>query len=530
MKSQLAKIISALSLLLILQVSARGQNDCDCPPAPTICEKNLVTDFHAAPNNANFAIERAVRLINQRGGYFKLTIPSGIYMIGAQTYTPTDVNQVFSGLHVFEFDNCTKITIVGEGPTRPLLKYFDGFYFGLFQPACLEPTSILNNQNSAHAGVAFYIKNHSSEIEINNIDLDGNSDNFYFGGNYGAGANPYEREHDGVFIEDSYKIDIKNMDIKGFGRDGIAILDNKEVNNVIVTKYIAMENVNVSYSGRNALSWVGGHHISADDCSFSHSERGFINSNPVCGLDIEPERGSTCVDGLFTDCIFENNVGYGIGSGAAAGESKDIQFKRSKFIGTTNASGITGQTLNLSFDSCKFFGSYIASEASDALIDNNDKATRFYNCEFSDCYNGNEVFTANYLIEVRAKRTLIQQCTFEAFYKPIFYISPNINCNNTADRPIVQLSTFRSYLNYPINSQLLNRASLSAFTTFSVNTFYSKVQTDFQTDITDINKCNSQDGPNFFNIYSTNHTFPTCNNSFSRTNLITKALRKKPSL
>ncbi|MFZ1529353.1 MAG: right-handed parallel beta-helix repeat-containing protein [Ferruginibacter sp.] len=494
---------------------ANGQN-CGCVAPPQICEKNIVTDFNATTSNAQFAFERASQFINQRGGYVKLIIPSGTYLVGKQNLTPTSSEWLFEGVPVLNLKACTKVEIVGVGPTRPVLKFFDKMYFGMFDKTCFTPIQTSDQSYSAHVGHAIKISQNASEINVHNLTLDGNVYNFNFGGTWGAGANPYEREHDGIIVEDANHLSFADMEIKNFGRDGILILDNFNINQTIKTNTININNVVVNASGRNGLTWGGGHYLYVQNSTFKNSSTGFIVTNPGAGVDIEPEWSSNCQYGYFTNCVIDNNAGYGLSNGGpeimmTSPTTANVYFSQSTIIGRTNYAGFTGRVVNLNFDYCNIYGKYQVSHNSDNLVVNNDLATHFRNCYFSDCYNGQQMMIPaadpQFLIAITAKRTLIDQCTVKSYFYPTYIISPgNVPCPTDASRPVIQRSNFYSYLaSTPLFSNMAGQASK---TLFSVNNFYCKAPVSFLFNINYGQYCNSTDGPNI--EYPLTGNLPLC--------------------
>ncbi len=496
------KQLLSLSFFIFSGLITLGQttNNCNCPQPPAICYLNLVNDFGATPENAQSAFEKAALVINKRGGYAELTIPSGNYFVGKQSVVNNNLT-LLKDEPVFELINCVNVTIKGIGATKPILKFYNKLFFGMFDDVCMKPYNNQSSQYSAHAGYMFSLKNNSSNINIENLELDGNVDNFILGGPYGLGGNPYERAHDGLYIEDSHEITVTNVEIKNFGRDGIIILDNKLSNINIVVRNITLNNVHVTYSGRNGLSWCGGENLNATNCSFSKTGKSTIKTNPGAGIDIEPERGSYCRYGNFTNCIIEDNSGNGLtiaGELVATGRIvADITFTNSKLIGITMPSALTTNVRALNFISCEIYGTFHSGYFAD--VTNNDEATHFWDCSFSDCYNSTPAINGSYLILLESKLAIMHNCTVKSYFGSCYLIGPPPlgpdQCYGDNEKTLIQYSKFYCYMDPLIYG---TNAGLSGNTIFNTNEFYSKPPVSFVLGITESGRCNLV-GLNYFN-------------------------------
>lgn len=363
--------------------------------------------FGATPNDDlsdQAAFNAAAEYINKRGGNTRLTIPAGKYWVGpSYNYKVQHKNMPVGKLwDVFALTNCKNVTIEGIGNT--FIQFLDNIPFG-----CV-PFLPDGRDSSVHIGSLFRFTN-SDNINILNIKGNGNNTKFRLLNNWGVGANPFEREHEGLFILNSRDIILKDVNLSHFGRDGMMILKDSDRN---PTKNLRFENCRFDYNGRNGVSWCGGENVSFYNCTFNYNASGKIVTNPGAGLDIEPERNALCKNGKFIKCTFTNNGGYGIMS--VYNTASKVIFDSCKIIGNTNYSLIA---------SSPYFAFSNTSVAGTALF-TYDAATeaegiKLQNCSFTDSISSKKIYRSNYMASIQGRYIRFDNCIFTSYYVPSLY-------------------------------------------------------------------------------------------------------------
>ena len=363
--------------------------------------------------NDQEAFKKAAVYFNERGGYGKLIVSKGTYLVGVQKFTRGQLNKpAYEGEDILHFTYIKDFNI--EGVNGAIIKYKNGQRIGSFSPATGNPFEHGNNffidpRFAASPGTCIYLEN-CSNIKISNLSFDGNNQNMILGGVYGDVGR--QLPHYGIFISNSKSIEIENIYAHHFGLDGICVSNSKsntnDAINIIDSKF--------EYNARQGLSWVGGNGLNVKNCKFNHTGKSIFFSLPGAGVDIEAETGPI-LNGIFDSCEFADNTGYGLF--ALAGDSKDCSFKNCNFWGTTNGS-IWINKANYTFYNCNIYG--LLYQGCDAENDND--ATKFYECLFEDTvYNGQRVY-GNYLVESwNVKRMSFTNCTFISKIKKLCVLS-----------------------------------------------------------------------------------------------------------
>ncbi len=351
--------------------------------------------------NDHEAFIQAANYINQKGGNVNLLIPKGTYIIGKQIVRKN--NSIYiEGVDAFSIKNCNNVTIRGTKGT--IIKYTNNLKFGSFNPengsVYNHPLPFYDPKYIAQIGCTFKFTN-CSGIEMNQLELNGNTPNTIIGGRWGDIG--YQLWHYGVHVTNSKKISLKNANIHHYALDGVSLSGNgQEVNDYTLI------NSKFEYNGRQGLSWIGGNGLLAQNCKFNHTGRSKITSPPSAGVDIEAEGGNEVRNGQFTNCEFNNNKGSGLI--ANIGPSKDIKFNNCTFYGVTTFSAWVEKP-NYTFTQCNFYGAFVHGCVTNNQID----ATKFYNCLFEDKkYNGLDVF-GKFLIESDGRKMMIfENCIFNS--------------------------------------------------------------------------------------------------------------------
>lgn len=378
-----------ITLLLLFNV-AKGQ---------TIA----VTDYGAIANdglNDYVAFKKVSDTINARGGFTSVVFAAGTYNI-RPPYLDTypDSVQTASQWDVFSLINCNTITFTGIGTV--IIKLMDSVPFGV------KPGMAVGD-SSVHIGSLFRFEQ-CRNITITNITGDGNMDGMRLLNPYGVGPNPYEREHEGLFILNVDNLVLENCSFKKYGRDGYLILENQSG---IKTKNLFAKNCTFNSNGRDGVSWTGGDNVVFIDCEFNYNSKGRVGSNPGSGLDIEPERGAKCINGKFYNCIFSDNYGYSVVTGHPT-DAYNILFDGGNIYNFQNLALFTSTPL-VFFKNIKFVGQILTANFPA------DSANTFYRCSFSDSLPGYIYNHTNYIISV-GTNIRFDWCNFIAHNSSILY-------------------------------------------------------------------------------------------------------------
>jgi hypothetical protein len=368
--------------------------------------------------NDHEAFEKAAAFFNARGGNGKLVISKGVYIVGKQVVSKGEKKkQAFKGQDVLHFIKLTNFELKGE--TGSTLKYEDSLRFGSFDPETGKPFSpatqrFIKGAFAASIGSCIYFEN-SSNIKIENLEVNGNQDAFIVGGRFGDLGR--QLPHYGIFIKNCKDITVDKVYVHHSALDGISLANQFSDS---IDEKVLIKNSVFEYNGRQGFSWVGGKGLKVIKCSFNHTGRATIRSAPSAGLDIEAERGYV-KDGYFEDCEFINNRGCGLV--ADTGPSSDCFFKGCTFWGVTNWS-IWVTKPGFTFQNCKIYGSVV--HAFNAL--NREDATKFLKCYFEDKpYKDGKVY-GKFLVEINNKRRVtFEKCTFVANQKRLCWLSSPVS-------------------------------------------------------------------------------------------------------
>jgi hypothetical protein len=360
--------------------------------------------------NDHIAFEKAATFFNKRGGNGKLIIPAGTYIIGKQEYTGDKPNAyAFTGKDVLHFDSVKNFTV--EGTSGSILRYRDSLRFGTFDPKTKFKYTHENNfYNSAYAAVIGHciFFGNSKNVSVKNLIIDGNNINMIKGGGYGDIGT--QLPHYGIFIYNSQKISVTDINAHHFALDGMSISNilSKQKDEISIT------NSSFEYNSRQGFSWIGGNDLHVKNCKFNHTGKSKFSSPPGAGVDIEAEIGPVR-NGVFEHCEFADNTGCGL---TAVSNDSACSFIDCTFWGVTNwSTWIT--TPAFTFTSCRFYGSTVWGYNSP----DDKNATKYFNCIFEDKpYEGKEPY-GNFLIESNEmKRVFFKDCRFIANKKKLCWI------------------------------------------------------------------------------------------------------------
>lgn len=278
--------------------------------------------------NDTIAFNYATQYLQDQGGG-KLFIPLGTYIVGKQTPVAGDTlkNYAYSPYQIISFQGLTNPVVVeGEidaNGMRPILKAADGLHFGSFDPVtgqkvnpCATTPAVFHPYQAASAYLGMVYFKNNTDVTVKNLELDGNSDNLILGGCYGDTG--IQLGATGVYDQNNTVGLIENVYTHHHGLDGVLVDDQKvtlvDYDHVPkITKLQTLNNVKSEYNGRQGMSWTGGIGLHATNSEFNFTGKGRISSNPRAGVDLEPYiHGQIVRDGIFENCKFLNNAGFGL--------------------------------------------------------------------------------------------------------------------------------------------------------------------------------------------------------------------------
>ncbi|MBS1496470.1 MAG: hypothetical protein JSU03_10495 [Bacteroidetes bacterium] len=441
--------------------------------------KNIKTDFGAKGNgstNDQAAFKKANNFIVANKGNVILIIPAGTYIVGNQTrrVVQDNVAPLINGEPVLSFTGISNVIIKGTARTK--VKYASGLSIGSFEPATGAAPQNLNKYNPSSANS----ENKSASLKtfatagnflelmncknfmLTDLELDGNSDGYKMGGNWGLGGNPFElTQCYGIYLYNIQNCSFQNLKIHDF------IVDNISLGGTLVdgdtskplTNNIVFNHVQCTYAGRNNFSWLGGNNIYVANSVFNYAGTKKIKTAPGAGMDIEPE-GLTgkvaCTNGYFYNNIYKNNTGLGMTPGTSLdnpvyasgyGYSFNHTFRKCTFIGKTNAA-VYIFINRVTFDSCGFYG-YVLNYGS--TIKDEMAPVVFSNSVFSDCYNGQRMYDQPLLSIEFGYRMQLINCVFNKYYSSnandwvFFYGTSTYQCNDESFMPLFKNNTFNFY-------------------------------------------------------------------------------------
>lgn len=470
-------------------------------PLAAHCQQYItksIKDFGAKGNgrsNDQDAFAKASAFFNQRKGNGKLIFPKGIYRIGKQQLKRNSQNKIsYAGEYALDLRGCSNMVI--EGKTGAVLKNNDSLRIGAFSPETgnafkhsMKDINVLPEYSNyaTSAGIVINLRN-CSNIKLSGLTVDGNMNNFIFGGNWGSGRNPFELIHYGIYILDSHDISLSNCNIKDFACDGIYIVN---LGQGLKTYNINIDKCKVNYCGRNGLSWLGGENICVSNSVFSNQGKGLVQESPAAGIDIEVENNSFCRKGYFYNCVMENNVGSAITSGSKA-LSSTVLFKKC-IAASPGYFTVFVDAASHRFEDCFFYGTVLVWYK--GLADKD--GVTFSKCLFEESYKGKKMYDGSYQLGVEATGVIVDSCIFSAYTTANYFLNGSAkNCNNETPEKLKVSNS--SFFNYGKTGFKLaeNIAGIGRGTIFYNNKFYSQPGIRFSNQSTPT--CNTDGGKNEF--------------------------------
>ena len=383
-------LLLALLLLVLLASAVQAQ---------ALLRKDLKKDFGAVGDgraNDQVAFQKAAAFFNQRAatpagaGRAELFIPAGTYRVGEPG--PGDVPSLLT------FSGCRNLRIAGADSATTVIRYADGLRYGTFDPTTHEPydpPTAYATTNGVGVGTAISLLG-CDNVEVADLSLDGNSPHLLVGGHWGDTG--IQLGADGLFINNSRRVQLRRLAVHHFGRDGLQVLNGlaKSLDNPAL-EAIVLENSRFDYNGRQGLSITGVNGLQATNCSFSHTGRVIIPalnkplfSNPGAGIDIEPE-GGYATNVRLENCRLVDNAGQGLVSdryGDGPANTARIVVRNCLFWGVSNWAVWLRQPGFL-FENCRIYGAF--EHGCRALQAGWE--TRFVGCTFEDRpYNGQPAY------------------------------------------------------------------------------------------------------------------------------------------
>lgn len=506
--------------MLMLWVCSTKSQSCEQTGASinwgSLVTKNLKTDFsavgdgitddHEAFKDAAAFINGNVDPVSGKKGYVRLIIPDGIYIVGKQTAnigTADDINNIYLGDPVLPLHDVENVVIEGGNYTTVIYK--DSMKFGTFDISTGLPPANIDEYNPAvpgssndslyhyrYAGTpgSFLELINCTNIEVKNLEINGNNTNMSLGGNWGLGDRPIElRNSFGLYMHNLTNAKISNIRVHHFGGYNVNLGCSLDEDSLPLTSNIIFDSLISEYSGSNCFSWLGGEKICVLNSAFNHAGFNEIQTKPAYGMDIEPEGDTAmvCRESFFYNTVFAYNRKSAFTCGTSKdnpfpippikiGYTYDHYFKQCLFVGKYES--ITNHIVNrVTFDSCGFFGQVLHHASS---VD--DKApSRFINSYFSDCYNGDDMWPQTLLslgasYKAEFKNNLFEKyLTFPALgnFQWIFQYDHSIYpCSTDTYKPLFEDNSFYYFpLHNPLATQY---TSNSRQTKFKNNLFYKE--------------------------------------------------------
>jgi hypothetical protein len=422
---------------------------------------NIKEDFGAQGNGLSDdhqAFQEASSFLNSRRGNATLIIPAGTYIVGRQldygvllpmTYRAladgTLTNPYFKlGAPALFISGCEGVTIRGEKGS--VIKFRDDMLLGGFEydgkaipRKDKQGKTVVPEQNRlAFTGDGICIEN-SKGVTISGLELDGNLEHLKIGGNISADG--LQAGHTGISITESRSVSLEDLTVHHFAVDGLQIRNSTgREPDVAESQELLLSNCSFIYNGRQGFSWTGGAGLTATNCNFSHTGRGYnkslkaaLSTAPGAGVDIESESDPhmntyrLVKNGRFINCRFENNTGAGMVADLYDPEhfriAQGMSFESCTFWGTSFWS-IWVSHPGFSFTGCHIYGSAVHSF-------NGTKPgmeTKFRDCFFEDKQYIDEkgrrvVSYGSYLVEIAdGIGTSFDKCTFTSHGKYYYYL------------------------------------------------------------------------------------------------------------
>ena len=361
-------VVAAIGASLIGS-ACRGQG-----AAPALTPEQFGAKGDGVANDTSAFAALAAEITRRGGG--QVSLRRTIYIVGQQRLTRGGADSYSAPAPIFSVKGLVRpLRIMGNGAT---LRCATGLLYGSFDPATgqrLSPRGPNYDRRTIaspyHAMIS--IERCQAAVEINDLELDGNSSALQLGGGYGDVG--IQIGAIGIFLRDNRGDEIlRRIRTHRHAQDGLMI--DGLAQPPAGARHLA-EEVRCERNGRQGCSIIGGRGWRFDRCTFTQTGRGRISSPPAAGVDIEAEGAKTNRDHVFVDCTFIDNAGCGLV--ADNGDSADLSFTRCRFVGTT-APPIWPNRPGMRFEDCRIVGTAVACFGDPSGA----RAARFTGCLFTD--------------------------------------------------------------------------------------------------------------------------------------------------
>jgi len=302
----------------------------------------------------------------------KIVLQPTTYVVGRQGPDSKSIYS-FAPATIMDFDGCTKALMISGQGARLLCA--EGLRFGTFDRVTGQPTVHQlpytdTGELAAPYEAMILVRNCAGDLQIEDLELDGNSSGLQIGGPYGDTG--WQLPGDGIRLTKNTGSErILRVHSHHHARDGLMIIgvaDRKASSSV--------EQLTSEYNARQGCSLVGGRNYTFVNSRFNHTGRAGLMSAPGAGVDLESEY-APIRDISFSGCEFSNNAGVGLISDV--GDTAGVTVSNCRLVGTTTWSAWPKMP-RFRFIGCQFVGAIcnVFANADPVL------ATQFSNCSFVD--------------------------------------------------------------------------------------------------------------------------------------------------
>ena len=326
--------------------------------------------------NDTDAFDRLAQAVNLRGGG-EIALRKATYIVGRQLRPVRPDLAGWSPARILEFKGLRRPLIIrGNGA---VLRCAPGLRYGTFNPRTGVPTnnpmpSFKSEETATPYLYMIMAEDCAGLIEISDLELDGNLPKLQIGGPYGDTG--WQLRAVGLFLKNNRGGErILRVHSHHHAQDGVQI-DGLDADRGSAAASV-FEDVRCEYNARQGVSLVGGRGYAFSRCTFSHTGRAGLFSNPAAGVDIEAEAGKKIRAISFSRCEFSNN--HGPAMVADTGDSEGIAFDRCNFVGATNWAAWPNKP-RMRFSQCSFVGPIVRAFGDKQP----ERATQFHDCVFRD--------------------------------------------------------------------------------------------------------------------------------------------------
>jgi hypothetical protein len=420
---------------------------------------NGIVNDHNAIVAASAAIEEA------GGGILQLTLGK-TYRTGRQYHVDGET-PYWQTEHSIEIKNAyvRKVVIDGNGAT---IKINDGLYFGAFHPDTGVPYSPPTDDSPYLYAVSssnLIDVEHCSNVEIRNVNLDGNMDDLSLGGEWPNNETYGYCSAQGVYLISNDNAVLTDVNTFGNAMSGLVVNspECRTRNGDDRDQPVYLKNVNSHHNGHLGLAWTGSFGVTAEDCKFNHTGRSRLWNAPAAGMDIEAN--SKTRRGRFIGCDFVDNKGFAVVSGSGP-DNADVYFEDCLMFGTDNHTLAIGVP-NFDFVDCNIYGQVYGGYGSSDV----NEATQFVNCHIEDA--DNVIYDGEYY-----------STTFDMSGSGLIYIGQLAKRNITFDGCTIIANNAKAlYITDPYELMVLENCNIYHKYNYPGNTFLSVLRGVYLKDV-----------------------------------------------